>query len=400
MNTKLLIKLILAVVFIMFFSSFVFAEVIKLKTGKIVEGKVIERTDRYIKIDFHGVGLTYFLNEIDSINRVIQNSQSTGGGSSAEEPFSYFKEGLDYASSGNFIDAEEQFKKDLKARNSTRDSQLCLDLLSLYQETKIKKEAIISTFKGLERLRIGEYEQSLSYFLEVLNEYPDFAFPNYFVGCVYAALGQFQPAINYLEKVIKINPIAPDSYNKIGMLYDAVGKSETALVYLQKAIDIHPNYAEAYANLGRTLIGVGRYEDALNNLQKALEVDFNCIDAYIGLGVFYLNFNKAEEARSYYEKSLQLKQIPSISQYAEIHGGLGHAYLVLGEKGKAKDCLLKSIEKNPNLALSYLNLASIQVSSGEYIEAKKNLEKTRELFLKAGDYQSVRRTEGYIKRLP
>lgn len=42
------------------------AETIVLKSGKTIEGKIVEKTDKYIKIDFYGVPLTYFLDEIVS----------------------------------------------------------------------------------------------------------------------------------------------------------------------------------------------------------------------------------------------------------------------------------------------------------------------------------------------
>ena len=50
-------------------SSVVFAETVVLKSGKIIEGKLLEETDKYIKIDFEGVTLTYFLDEIASIEK-------------------------------------------------------------------------------------------------------------------------------------------------------------------------------------------------------------------------------------------------------------------------------------------------------------------------------------------
>lgn len=50
------------------FLSFAFAEKIVLKSGKKVEGKKIGQTDDYIKIDFHGVSLTYYFEEIESID--------------------------------------------------------------------------------------------------------------------------------------------------------------------------------------------------------------------------------------------------------------------------------------------------------------------------------------------
>ena len=45
-----------------------YAETVILKSGKTVEGKLIEKTNMYIKIDLQGVPVTYFLDEIESID--------------------------------------------------------------------------------------------------------------------------------------------------------------------------------------------------------------------------------------------------------------------------------------------------------------------------------------------
>lgn len=49
------------------FPALSFAETIILKSGEEIEGKVIEKTDKYIKIDFEGVQLTYFFDDIKTI---------------------------------------------------------------------------------------------------------------------------------------------------------------------------------------------------------------------------------------------------------------------------------------------------------------------------------------------
>ncbi len=49
------------------FVSGVFAEVVKLKSGRQIQGKIIERTDSYIKVEVAGVVLTYFLDDISAI---------------------------------------------------------------------------------------------------------------------------------------------------------------------------------------------------------------------------------------------------------------------------------------------------------------------------------------------
>ena len=51
-----------------------FAETIVLKSGKTVDGKILQRTDQYIKVDVYGVSLTYYFDEIESII-----AEATGG---------------------------------------------------------------------------------------------------------------------------------------------------------------------------------------------------------------------------------------------------------------------------------------------------------------------------------
>ncbi|MCK5393552.1 MAG: ankyrin repeat domain-containing protein, partial [Candidatus Omnitrophica bacterium] len=47
---------------------FVFAETIVLKSGKKIEGKIIEKTEEYIKTNLYGVDLTYYLDDIATID--------------------------------------------------------------------------------------------------------------------------------------------------------------------------------------------------------------------------------------------------------------------------------------------------------------------------------------------
>ncbi len=61
-------RIIIGVAFaISTFPAFTFAETVVLKSGKKVEGEIIERTQDYIKIDFQGVPVIYHSNEIRNI---------------------------------------------------------------------------------------------------------------------------------------------------------------------------------------------------------------------------------------------------------------------------------------------------------------------------------------------
>ncbi len=47
---------------------FCFGETVVLKSGQTIEGKIIEKTEEYLKIDFYGVPLTYYFDDIESID--------------------------------------------------------------------------------------------------------------------------------------------------------------------------------------------------------------------------------------------------------------------------------------------------------------------------------------------
>lgn len=68
------IALLTAILLITSFSS---AETVKLKSGYIHEGKIIEKTDKYIKLDMGiGVPITYYLDEIEAIDGKAISSTS------------------------------------------------------------------------------------------------------------------------------------------------------------------------------------------------------------------------------------------------------------------------------------------------------------------------------------
>ena len=51
----------------LYFVPFIYCETVVLKSGKIIEGEILEKTGEYIKINYVGVPLTYYLDDIESI---------------------------------------------------------------------------------------------------------------------------------------------------------------------------------------------------------------------------------------------------------------------------------------------------------------------------------------------
>lgn len=83
MNKKKIKLIIIFLLMCLYFPTFILAETIILKSGQTVEGKVIEKTEKYIKIDFESVPLTYFWDEVESIDGVKVERHSGDSASSA-----------------------------------------------------------------------------------------------------------------------------------------------------------------------------------------------------------------------------------------------------------------------------------------------------------------------------
>lgn len=46
----------------------VFAGTIILKSGKTIEAKILEKTQKYIRVDMEGIPITYYIEDIKSID--------------------------------------------------------------------------------------------------------------------------------------------------------------------------------------------------------------------------------------------------------------------------------------------------------------------------------------------
>jgi hypothetical protein len=77
-------KRIISIVAFLFLSvSLCFADSIYLKSGRVVEGTIVERTAEQIKINANGMSLTYYADEVDRIEGSSQPSQEDGASTPA-----------------------------------------------------------------------------------------------------------------------------------------------------------------------------------------------------------------------------------------------------------------------------------------------------------------------------
>jgi tetratricopeptide (TPR) repeat protein len=320
---------------------YLYAETIVLKTGKKVEGKIVEKTDKYVKLDFHGAILHYYLEDIDTIDGQPLKISSGNAESAAKDPYSNYLQGLEYAAKGNFKEAEVEFNKAYETNKIYHSFATPLKILSDFNQGKVSRDYVINLFTGIDYLEKKRYEDAIKEFEKAKEMNPNYSKVYTELGILYASLGQFQQAIDSYKKATTIDPSDAEAYSSLGVSFVSLG---------QKALEANNN-AEA----------IDYSQQAVNYYQKAIQIKPDDFISYVGLGFCHLDLNKPEQAISYFQKAAQIEPNAAIA-----YDGLGSAYLYLSQSQ----------------------------------EAKKNLEKAKELYGKMNDYQKVQRIDETIARLP
>ncbi len=181
----------------MVFISFSFAEKIYLKSGKIIEGKIFEKTDKYIKVIFEGVPLTFWRDEIEKI-------EST-------EP-----------------SVSKLIKEGVKALKGKKNKEAI----------KIFKEAVKSMpykpepYLGLGRayIGLGEYEKGIEYFNRAISIAPNCKAAYISLGAVYLRYKKdYKLSMYYFKKVLEIDPQDQMAHFSLGVVYSLIGKKDSVL---------------------------------------------------------------------------------------------------------------------------------------------------------------------------
>ncbi|MBU1112253.1 MAG: hypothetical protein KKH93_00040 [Candidatus Omnitrophica bacterium] len=216
-------------IFVLFnFSIAVFAEVIVLKSGKTVEGDIIEKTDKYIKVNIANIPITYYLSDINSIEG---------------EPL--------------------QFSENIKAILSEK--------YDLEQADLYAKEALNYMMKG----DLNTAKEKLNLSLE--------CFPNHFgalytFGAIYLTEGKFDKTIEFSNKILETYPDTPelsDVYYNLSTAYLGKNDLNASIKFSKKAISLTSRHAPAHLNLGIAHIKSGNKEEAIKQHKILTEINPN-----------------------------------------------------------------------------------------------------------------------------
>jgi tetratricopeptide (TPR) repeat protein len=152
------------------------------------------------------------------------------------------------------------------------------------------------------------------------------------------------------------------------MADDGLAHLSTAEKTLKDVLLRIPNHPRAHMLLGAVQIRTNRAAKGIAECRQALALDRNLADAhgFIGFGKYALG--RGEEVEGHIQEALRLS--PHDTRAFLWFMIVGMAKLTTNADQEALDWLRRSIEANPNFALSQFHLAGAMAMMGEIKEAR------------------------------
>ncbi|MBU0694497.1 MAG: tetratricopeptide repeat protein [Candidatus Omnitrophica bacterium] len=335
-----------------------FCETIKLKNGRTVEGEIIERTDEFIKINYYGVSLTYYFEDIKSVDGEPVKKEEMDATIASEEvplehpPGFYYEKGVVLAAQGNLEIARKEFERALKVDPFHNETRTCVEIMEDMVKGKITREVALNIFQATYYSKLGRTQEALKRINVALRFNPDYPITYISRGFLYATIEDYNNALCDFTRVVELAPNMPDTYNNRGIIYRSMGLHDKAISDYTQAIELKSNFAEAYLNRGRAYDAKGLYDQAISDYTKAIKINPKYAEAYANRGFIYYNKGLYEQAIKDCNVAIEIN--PSL---AGAYNNRAITYSRLGQYGLAIEDYNKAIPLEPDNPEYYYNKA-------------------------------------------
>jgi tetratricopeptide (TPR) repeat protein len=196
---------------------------------------------------------------------------------------------------------------------------------------------------------IGEYNKAIELCneeiaLPIFQWYPYAYYAYTLRGACYYKLGEYDNAISDFEKVIEEyeSELEAHAYMYLGMAHSEAGNETEATAAFESAVGLYNVTIEVggwvgagtYNDRGLCYLGLGEYDSAISDFEKVIELEPNSVDAHSGknpyieayknLGIAYSASGDKDKAREYLEEGLRLANEQGLKETAtEIEKLLG-----------------------------------------------------------------------------
>jgi len=252
-------------VFFTILAPYAMGETIVFNDGRTIEARLLKNDPDKILVDFHGVELTYYKDEISSIR--------PGASGAGEEPVTVEKEappqdeafgrGMEFLEKGSLWEAIGSFKKSIK--NDPGDYHPYYNIAGTY-------------------FIMGKFAEAVDWYLKTLKIDPGNFNAYIGMGMAYRLQLKFDAAIAALNKAVEINPESALAMAELAKAYQGIDNYTLAAKWYSRSLEIDPANPENYNFLGMACGRLGDYDNAIKAFTRAVTLDPGYADAYLSLG--------------------------------------------------------------------------------------------------------------------
>lgn len=281
----------------------------------------------------------------------------TGTVQQQNDTIDYYK-GLLYAYFGKYDDSRKILA--LIAEKNTdpeiqKNAQEILKSYEVFSSTQGSQLIYLKTLIAKNLNQAKEYQLAISLLFQTVQEKKDYRDAWILLGYAYLNQDDTKNAIDALEQAQKLDPHKPETVFFLGLAYQSQSK-EKAIAFIEEAIKkgFEPKI-QAKQKLADLYFDTGKYDQAAKNYEDVINLNSDDLSYFTRpLWIYIEKLQNGEKATALAQKALEKHPENAMS-----YNFLGWALLAKKDYNGARENLGKAIQKDPNLAIAYLNLGRL-----------------------------------------
>ncbi|QHI68870.1 tetratricopeptide repeat protein [Tichowtungia aerotolerans] len=216
--------------------------------------------------------------------------------------------------------------------------------------TKWVKKAAYHIIMGQQALAIGEPDEALEHFNDVVKIFPEIEGIHRVMGTLYIQKEQYDLAANHLELALQEEE-SFETINNLGTAYIGTKDYDAAEKYLKRALELQPESPICHKNLAVLYRDMERNDDAMFHFEKYLDLRPDDIETMQTYALFLTSLGRWQAAADFLEKLTT-----QVTDIAPIYFLLAQVQVQNGQQDKAIAALKRGIQLvDPTLALAWMN---------------------------------------------
>lgn len=215
-----------------------------------------ERAKRAYELDDKRLGNEFLKEALRQMEQIESSDMS----------ITYYKLGYYYKHFSEFRKSKILWEKFLRFGKEKELLEEIRERLQSIEDDVIYEE-------GYTKILDGRAVEGIETLLPLVPKYDSWWNLSFMLGLGYRQIGEVDEAIAYFKEVLEMNPGQIDSLNELGLCYAAKLDFEKSIELFSEAIKIEPKNHEIICNRGMANFQIGQIEKAVADIERAYKIN-------------------------------------------------------------------------------------------------------------------------------